>query len=370
MKKLVLKKVMLSLTMMSVMCAVSTISAFGQTKAESDPTVEASKTGANAAKAFLEKLPGATPVTDAENKAGLFIEDVIKSDSDYIVNYKCTNNIIWGSNDNRAILMTQIYFIDPEKYENTYQPFTIKENGSLSFSFKEGDEIGFPIRRITFEPPSKVMYMYFEGIGSNVSRELQTVPLFFTIVLGDNPYVYEEKPRHAGNLFADVNAADKDGNTALMIASREGHTETVKALLEKGADVNATNKNGNTALILASQLDHTETVKALLEKGADVNATNMAGETPLIWASLKGHTEIVKALLEKGAEVNAKAKNGWTALIYASANGHTEMVKALLEKGAEVNAKTKNGRTALMIASGKGYTKIVKLLKAHGAKRK
>ena len=37
-------------------------------------------------------------------------------------------------------------------------------------------------------------------------------------------------------------------NTALHLASENGHTESVKALLEKGAGVNATTKAGYTCL--------------------------------------------------------------------------------------------------------------------------
>jgi ankyrin repeat protein len=65
---------------------------------------------------------------------------------------------------------------------------------------------------------------------------------------------------------ADVNTADKDGNTALMQASNNGHTKTAKLLIEKGAEVNAIDKNGWTALMVASYNSHTETAKLLLEK--------------------------------------------------------------------------------------------------------
>ncbi len=40
-------------------------------------------------------------------------------------------------------------------------------------------------------------------------------------------------------------------NTALHLASRSGHTESVKALLEKGAAVNAKNRHGETAFHVA-----------------------------------------------------------------------------------------------------------------------
>ena len=149
------------------------------------------------AKAFLEKLTNATSVENEDNGIGLYIKSVIKSDEDYIVDYGCANQVVWENN--RVFLMTQIYFIDPENYENKYQPFTIDENGNIKAQFKDGDEIAFPVRRIQFEPPSKVMYMYFVGIDND--QESRTVPLFFTIVLGDHPYVLEDTPRYANGLF-------------------------------------------------------------------------------------------------------------------------------------------------------------------------
>ncbi len=39
--------------------------------------------------------------------------------------------------------------------------------------------------------------------------------------------------------------------TALHLASAKGHTESVKALLDKGADVDATNSSGKTAFHVA-----------------------------------------------------------------------------------------------------------------------
>ncbi len=45
------------------------------------------------------------------------------------------------------------------------------------------------------------------------------------------------------------------GDTALMLAAEEGHTEAVNALLVNGANINAINKDGWTALMIAAQKD-------------------------------------------------------------------------------------------------------------------
>ena len=122
----------------------------------------------------------------------------------------------------------------------------------------------------------------------------------------------------------------------------------------------------NTALIMASQEGHTEIVAMLLEKGANVNAKTKDGRRALFLASANGHAEIVAMLLAAGADVNAKDNDGWTALIVASWYGHTETVAILLQNGADVNAKRNyDGFTALILASKKGHTDIVKLLKQY-----
>ena len=68
-----------------------------------------------------------------------------------------------------------------------------------------------------------------------------------------------------------MNLQANDGITTLMIASREGKSEIVKTLLEKGAQVNMQDTYGLTALSFASQMGRTEIVKLLLDKGADPN---------------------------------------------------------------------------------------------------
>ncbi len=76
--------------------------------------------------------------------------------------------------------------------------------------------------------------------------------------------------------------------------------------LDAGADVNAKDNNGvhngQTALILAVRLGHTDVVRTLLDAGADVNAKDNDGQTALWEAAYGGHTDIVEILRAAGAE--------------------------------------------------------------------
>ena len=53
-----------------------------------------------------------------------------------------------------------------------------------------------------------------------------------------------------------------------MFASQNGHTKTVKMLLEAKADVNVANKDGDTALSIARQQGNKEIVQLLKSAGA------------------------------------------------------------------------------------------------------
>ena len=136
----------------------------------------------------------------------------------------------------------------------------------------------------------------------------------------------------------------------MLAACKPPFRITVQCVCDLGGDVNAKDKNGITALMVAFFRGNSEIMKYLVGKGADVNAKDNGGWTALIWASYQGNLETVKCLVEHGADVNAKDKDGWTALMWASSRGKLETVKCLVEHGADVNAKNNYGRTALELA--------------------
>ncbi|MFP4081507.1 MAG: ankyrin repeat domain-containing protein [Candidatus Aminicenantes bacterium] len=164
----------------------------------------------------------------------------------------------------------------------------------------------------------------------------------------------------------DVEEADI---TALMEASRRGHTSVALDLMEAGADIDAKDDYGVTALMYAAISGSTEIMQKLIEQGADVNAKSQNGRTALVevLTSENDHPPgIIQSLMEAGAEVNVRICQGLTPLMLA-ASGNPEIVKMLIEAGADVNAKDDHGTSVLMRA--KYRPENVEILKEAGAKK-
>jgi uncharacterized protein len=91
--------------------------------------------------------------------------------------------------------------------------------------------------------------------------------------------------------------------TPLMLAAFRGDIVTVRALLMGGADVNARDKDGDTALMFAAYRGHTEIVSLLLDYGANVYARARNGWTAKR-AAESGHTPHIVEMI-KNAETGA-----------------------------------------------------------------
>jgi len=82
----------------------------------------------------------------------------------------------------------------------------------------------------------------------------------------------------------DVNARDKYGQTALMLAAHQGHSLIVEELVNAGANLNATAKYNLTALMLAVVAGHVSVARFLAQAGTDLKikgsgAPGFAGKT-------------------------------------------------------------------------------------------
>jgi hypothetical protein len=87
--------------------------------------------------------------------------------------------------------------------------------------------------------------------------------------------------------------------------ARDGRTDELADVIERGVPVNLTGATGDSLLILAAYHDHPPTVRMLLEHGAEPDRVNDRGQTALGAAVFRRSTESVTALLEHGADPGA-----------------------------------------------------------------
>lgn len=146
---------------------------------------------------------------------------------------------------------------------------------------------------------------------------------------------------------------------------------SVRELLARGIDPNSRNEKGQTALVLALREGSPKTCEVLLENPQTrIDLANAAGETALMIAALKGRTEWVGRLLDRGAKIDGPGNGerpAWTPLHYAAAGPEAASVALLLDRGARIDARSPNGTTPLMMAAQYGPEDSVFLLLKKGA---
>jgi uncharacterized protein len=181
------------------------------------------------------------------------------------------------------------------------------------------------------------------------------------------------------------------GMTALQFAAREGHAESVRALLEGGADINLVSAGEKTSPMVEAIINgHIDLAKFLLDHGANPNLANIDGLAPL-YATIdmrwrhntwypqptieQEHTnylDFMTALLDHGADANFRvARKLWfrkfrygddwvepvgaTAFWRAAQANDVDAMRLLASRGADPNIPTTHFVTPLMVAGGIGF---------------
>lgn len=130
-----------------------------------------------------------------------------------------------------------------------------------------------------------------------------------------------------------VDIPGKNGTTPLMLAMDPQASLSfalTPVLIEKGADVNRADNNGNTALML-----HTywycfpDVIKAMVKAGYDINARNRNGDTVLHYVMKNKNSEMAVYLIKKGADVNIANDRQVTPAQLAVENGLDEILAFL-----------------------------------------
>lgn len=106
---------------------------------------------------------------------------------------------------------------------------------------------------------------------------------------------------------ADPEIRARNGDTPLIVASRVGFGEGADILLAKRAKVDAANRQGETALIIAVQQRHPQLVRLLIEAGANPDRTDMAaGYSARDYARRDRRSSELLRIIESAGSAKAK----------------------------------------------------------------
>jgi ankyrin repeat protein len=120
--------------------------------------------------------------------------------------------------------------------------------------------------------------------------------------------------------------ASQPMNAAWEDAVRRGDVEAIRAMLRAGTDVNARDRYGQTALMLAAHRGHGDIVEFLVRSGADLDVTAKYSLSAIMLAIVAGHAHIARRLAEAGADLSLRGSgapgfSGKTAHDLATARG-------------------------------------------------
>ena len=178
------------------------------------------------------------------------------------------------------------------------------------------------------------------------------------------------------------------GTTALQFATREGHMDVVRALVEAGAEVDQVNAADQMSALTSALLNgNFDIAMYLVSNGADPNLASSTGVTPLYavidaqWAARTwypppniseegtNYLDLLQAIIDSGADLNARLgkklwfrsfhgdsikQDGVTAFWRAAKSNDVAAMKLLVAAGADPSLPSRAGGTPLQAAAGFG----------------
>lgn len=104
---------------------------------------------------------------------------------------------------------------------------------------------------------------------THVAKDMHGNTVFLTAAETGNKKIVElfALPAYKNSIF-DMNTPNKDGDTPLIVAARNGHLDIVKLLLDKGATLLHHNNQGRSALLESAANGHIDVLKLLEQREA------------------------------------------------------------------------------------------------------
>ena len=241
------------------------------------------------------------------------------------------------------------------------------------------------VTQLLFEPIVKTLI----DKGADVNGKLDGIPIISAAILRGYEYAVQELSKMDE---LDWKAKDDLNNTILHhLANQSEFSPTNPALkltFEKATTkdiIDAQNKNGDTALLLAIHFGNSDTTEWLQSHGADITIANNDGEKPVDFltgedadslrekedwfaeakeAIFDGNDENFEKYIAKMDDINQQDDLGQTLLHYAVIENDIEMVKLLLDKDVDPTIKNKFGKSPMELTAPFVYTDKGKKIQA------
>ncbi len=189
-------------------------------------------------------------------------------------------------------------------------------------------------------------FLLSKGANANLANDDKEMPLHFVVRYNDLQLLEDLY------LVTDVNINEHlNGNTPLSTASKYGHPEIIKFLLDRQADPNIADEENILPIHIAAVNGHLEALKLLIPETKNINAVDDEGSTTLLNAVYGNKEGVVKYLLEQNANANIPDMNEQLPLYWAVDQENIENVKLLIPYTDNINAQNDKGSTVLHIAA-------------------
>jgi ankyrin repeat protein len=195
---------------------------------------------------------------------------------------------------------------------------------------------------------------------------------------------------------SDVELADLDGLTPLMLACERNYKSAAREIASRLPDLEAVDPRGRTALSFSVRFSSLDMVQMMVQLGASVHTKDVRGcslffqsvmserfatadyfqtefdglfsvhdrdaegAQALHLAAMAGNAIVVKWLIVRGAELEAKGNFDMTPLMTASASGNVGVARVLVQAGADIDRAT--GLTSLGWAASDGQLPMIQEL--------
>lgn len=175
---------------------------------------------------------------------------------------------------------------------------------------------------------------------------------------------------------AEIDAKNKDGETPLHVAAREGNFDVIQALVKNKANISATNKKGEMPLVLAiykaacDQCDwskNMDILNMLLDEKTKLSYALVS--QAIYFCAARDSNRLLEFILSKTSDFKGLKGRGVAALCVAIENKNLAGAEILIKYGADLNARSQSfdGGTPLHLAVSTHNIDAIKLLLANGA---